>query len=162
MTNPRRPVRRNTRALIAIGVCGLACVVVTATACSAPHTTTPVNRLVSDPDGNYCGHLQSDGYCPGDGPAGTSASLQPSAKPPPPSPTPSPTPSPAASPTPAPPPATIPAPAPQPSCYPISDEGTCYEPGEYCRDDDHGMSGVAGDGETITCEDNDGWRWEPS
>jgi hypothetical protein len=24
------------------------------------------------------------------------------------------------------------------------------------------MSGVAGDGEAITCEDNDGWRWEPS
>jgi hypothetical protein len=47
-------------------------------------------------------------------------------------------------------------------CYPISDEGTCYEPGEYCRDDDHGTSGVAGDGEAITCEDNDGWRWEPA
>jgi hypothetical protein len=58
-----------------------------------------------------------------------------------------------------------PAPAPPPttaaSCYPISDEGTCYEPGEFCRDDDHGTSGVAGDGEKITCEDNDGWRWEP-
>jgi hypothetical protein len=24
------------------------------------------------------------------------------------------------------------------------------------------MTGVAGDGETITCEDNDGWRWEPT
>jgi hypothetical protein len=47
-------------------------------------------------------------------------------------------------------------------CYPLSDEGTCYEPGEYCRDSDHGATGVAGDGETITCEDNDGWRWEPS
>jgi hypothetical protein len=47
-------------------------------------------------------------------------------------------------------------------CYPISDEGTCYEPGEYCRDDDHGTSGVAGDGKAITCEDNDGWRWEPA
>jgi hypothetical protein len=46
-------------------------------------------------------------------------------------------------------------------CYPTSDEGTCYEPGEYCRDDDHGVSGVAGDGESIVCEDNDGWRWEP-
>jgi hypothetical protein len=57
---------------------------------------------------------------------------------------------------PPPPPATSPA-----GCYPISDEGTCYEPGEYCRDDDHGMSGVAGDGESIVCEDNDGWRWEP-
>lgn len=54
------------------------------------------------------------------------------------------------------------APATPAGCHPISDEGTCYEPGEYCRDDDHGTSGVAGDGEAITCEDNDGWRWEPS
>jgi hypothetical protein len=59
--------------------------------------------------------------------------------------------------------ATTPAAAPTPAgCHPISDEGTCYEPGEYCRYDDEGMTGVAGDGETITCEDNDGWRWEPS
>jgi len=48
------------------------------------------------------------------------------------------------------------------ACYPVSDEGTCYEPGEYCRDSDHGASGVAGDGESIVCEDNDGWRWEPA
>jgi Ni/Co efflux regulator RcnB len=47
-------------------------------------------------------------------------------------------------------------------CSPMTDSGNCYEPGEYCRDDDHGASGVAGDGEAITCEDNDGWRWEPS
>ena len=53
------------------------------------------------------------------------------------------------------------APAPA-GCHPVSDEGTCYEPGEYCRDDDHGTSGVAGDGEAIICEDNDGWRWEPA
>ena len=60
------------------------------------------------------------------------------------------------------PPATPPpAPKPTATCYPISDEGTCYEPGEFCRDDDHGMTGLAGDGETIVCEDNDGWRWEP-
>jgi hypothetical protein len=52
------------------------------------------------------------------------------------------------------------APATPSSCNPISDEGTCYEPGEYCRDDDHGASGIAGDGESIVCEDNDGWRWE--
>jgi hypothetical protein len=65
-------------------------------------------------------------------------------------------------------PPSAPAPAPpapsqaQPaSCYPLSDEGTCYEPGEFCRDDDHGMTGVAGDGEAIECENNDGWRWEP-
>jgi hypothetical protein len=48
------------------------------------------------------------------------------------------------------------------TCYPVSDEDTCYQPGEYCRDDNHGMSGVAGDGEAITCEDNHGWRWEPT
>ena len=48
------------------------------------------------------------------------------------------------------------------SCYPLSNEGTCYEPGEFCRDTDHGTSGVAGDGEKITCEDNNGWRWEPA
>jgi hypothetical protein len=59
--------------------------------------------------------------------------------------------------------ATTPAAAPTPAgCYPLSDEGTCYEPGEYCRYDDEGTTGLAGDGETITCEDNDGWRWEPS
>jgi len=61
-----------------------------------------------------------------------------------------------------PPPTTAPVSAAPASCTPISDEGTCYEPGEYCRDDDHGASGVAGDGERITCEDNDGWRWEPT
>jgi hypothetical protein len=63
--------------------------------------------------------------------------------------------------TPASPPAP-PAAATPTGCYPLSDEGTCYEPGEYCRDDDQGMSGVAGDGESIICEDNDGWRWEPA
>jgi hypothetical protein len=58
-----------------------------------------------------------------------------------------------------PPPFTTAAPA---SCRPLTDGGNCYEPGEYCRDSDHGATGVAGDGETITCEDNDGWRWEPT
>jgi hypothetical protein len=48
------------------------------------------------------------------------------------------------------------------SCYPISDEGTCYEPGEYCRYSDEGTSGIDGNGDPITCEDNDGWRWESS
>ena len=46
-------------------------------------------------------------------------------------------------------------------CSPIDDEGGCYEPGEYCRDDDHGMTGRAGDGESIICEDENGtWYWE--
>jgi hypothetical protein len=55
------------------------------------------------------------------------------------------------------------APPPAPaSCHPLTNGGKCYEPGEFCRDSDHGVTGLAGDGETITCEDNDGWRWEPS
>ena len=67
-----------------------------------------------------------------------------------------------------PPPPTTAAPLPPPttaapaSCTPKTDSGNCYEPGEYCRDSDHGASGVAGDGETITCENNNGWRWEPT
>ncbi|HEU5420555.1 MAG TPA: hypothetical protein VFV41_22905 [Streptosporangiaceae bacterium] len=69
----------------------------------------------------------------------------------------------------------VPAPTPQPStlgpapspparagCYPRSNAGNCYEPGEFCRDSDHGMTGVAGNGEKIICEDKDGWRWEPA
>jgi hypothetical protein len=48
------------------------------------------------------------------------------------------------------------------SCYPLSDGGNCYEPGEYCRNSDHGASGRAGDGEAIMCENNNGWRWEPT
>jgi len=70
----------------------------------------------------------------------------------------------AASSAPAPPPTTAPAPAsPTPSgCYPLTNGGKCYEPGEFCRESDHGASGVAGDGERIICEDNDGWRWEPA
>jgi hypothetical protein len=47
-------------------------------------------------------------------------------------------------------------------CYPLTNGGKCYEPGEYCRKSDHGASGVAGDGERIICADNDGWRWEPA
>lgn len=47
-------------------------------------------------------------------------------------------------------------------CYPQTNKGNCYEPGEMCRKSDRGASGMAGDGESIVCEDNDGWRWEPS
>ena len=46
-------------------------------------------------------------------------------------------------------------------CHPMDDEGGCYEPGEYCRDDDRGTAGRAGDGDTITCEEESrGWFWE--
>ena len=48
-----------------------------------------------------------------------------------------------------------------PELFSLSNEGTCYEPGEFCRTTDHGKTGVAGDGKAIKCEDNDGWRWEP-
>jgi hypothetical protein len=46
-------------------------------------------------------------------------------------------------------------------CYPLTNKGNCYEPGEFCRGSDHGASGVAGDGKSIKCTNNDGWRWEP-
>jgi hypothetical protein len=66
------------------------------------------------------------------------------------------------------PPPSASAPAPSPkgspgpaSCHPLTNSGHCYEPGEYCRSSDHGVKGIAGDGERIVCEDNDGWRWEP-
>jgi hypothetical protein len=66
-------------------------------------------------------------------------------------------------PAPAPVPTTAPAPPPQPSgCHPIASSGNCYEPGEFCPHADAGMSGVAGDGEAIICEDNNGLRWEPA
>ena len=45
-------------------------------------------------------------------------------------------------------------------CYPLTDGGKCYSPGEFCRDDDHGTAGIDGDGNPVTCTDNDGWRWE--
>jgi hypothetical protein len=56
-----------------------------------------------------------------------------------------------------------PTPTPTPTaCSPLTSSGNCYEPGEYCSNADHGISGVAGDGEPITCEYNNGWRWEPT
>lgn len=50
--------------------------------------------------------------------------------------------------------------APSTSCYPLTNGGNCYEPGEYCRNSDHGATGIAGDGKHISCEYNNGWRWE--
>lgn len=46
------------------------------------------------------------------------------------------------------------------SCYPLTSGGNCYSPGEYCRADDHGTSGIDAKGDAIVCEDNNGWRWE--
>jgi len=46
-------------------------------------------------------------------------------------------------------------------CYPLSNEGTCYQPGEFCRSSDDLLAGVAGDQKLIVCENNNGLRWEP-
>ena len=61
------------------------------------------------------------------------------------------------------------APAPPPSqaapaggCHPKASTGNCYEPGEFCPHADAGMSGIAGNGEAIICENNNGLRWEPA
>jgi hypothetical protein len=59
------------------------------------------------------------------------------------------------------PPPTTQAPAPA-GCYPTTSSGHCYEPGEFCPEADAGIHGVAGDGEAIVCENNNGLRWEPA
>jgi hypothetical protein len=46
------------------------------------------------------------------------------------------------------------------SCYPLTNSGKCYTPGEFCRTSDHSVSGIDANGDAIKCEDNDGWRWE--
>lgn len=54
------------------------------------------------------------------------------------------------------------APAPDPStaaCYPTTAAGNCYQAGEFCSDADHGMSGIAENGDAIVCENDNGWRW---
>jgi hypothetical protein len=63
----------------------------------------------------------------------------------------------------APPAPAAPAAPPAPTgCYPKASSGNCYEPGEFCPEADAGMRGVAGDGEAIICENNNGLRWEPA
>jgi hypothetical protein len=81
-------------------------------------------------------------------------------------PRPKPPPAPPPSPPPAPPTSAAPAPttsAPAPSgCYPKASSGNCYEPGEFCSSAEHGQSGIAGDGKSITCENTDPgstWHW---
>jgi hypothetical protein len=53
------------------------------------------------------------------------------------------------------------APAAPAGCHPVTSSGNCYEPGEFCSDAEHGETGVAGDGKTITCVASGSyWRWE--
>lgn len=56
--------------------------------------------------------------------------------------------------------AAVPAPSATASCYPLTDSKKCYAPGQYCRNTDHGKSGIAGNGQRIVCKDQNGWRWE--
>jgi hypothetical protein len=56
-----------------------------------------------------------------------------------------------------------PPPPPAPSCHPLTSTGHCYEPGEYCPTADAGMTGLAGDGETIVCILEGGrYHWHPT
>lgn len=87
-----------------------------------------------------------------------SHSPSPSPRPPSPSPSPSPRP-PSPSPSPSSP---TPVPSSPAACYPRAADGNCYMPGEFCPKADHGMLGIAGNGEAIVCDNNDGWRWEPA
>jgi hypothetical protein len=59
-------------------------------------------------------------------------------------------------------PALVPsAPAAPAGCHPRTPSGNCYEPGEFCSAAEHGETGVAGDGNTITClASGSYWRWE--
>jgi hypothetical protein len=45
------------------------------------------------------------------------------------------------------------------SCYPTTGNGNCYQPGQYCPSSYYGATGVAEDGTTIICQDNNGGRW---
>jgi len=57
---------------------------------------------------------------------------------------------------------TTPPPAPPTGCYPKTSSGNCYEPGEFCPEADAGMTGIAGDGERITCVLESGrYHWHP-
>ena len=47
-------------------------------------------------------------------------------------------------------------------CRPLSNAGNCYRPGQTCRKTDHGASGIDQDGEPITCQEANNWRWTRS
>jgi hypothetical protein len=47
------------------------------------------------------------------------------------------------------------------ACHPVSSGGNCYRRGEFCPKADRGISGISGNGTSITCELLNGrWRWE--
>jgi len=161
-TQSNLPWLRRTRAivaLLAIAIMPAACASVPANQSAQTNPANPVGVTAS-------GSAVSAGL--GSTPAGATATIPaPTLAAPPPATHAAPVVTHHASPPPAPPAPPKP-PAPQPvhtsakaqSCYPLTNGGKCYSPGEYCRDDDHGASGIDADGDAIKCEDNDGWRWE--
>jgi hypothetical protein len=53
-----------------------------------------------------------------------------------------------------------PPPPPPVMCHPKTPSDGCYEPGEFCSKAQHNTTGLAGDGKTIACRDDNGtWRW---
>jgi hypothetical protein len=93
----------------------------------------------------------------------TRATAPPTTSTPPPTTTPPTTAPPVTSPPVTSPPATAPASQAAPTtCSPVAASGNCYSAGEFCSNADHGLNGTTASGEAITCEDNNGWRWEPS
>lgn len=68
----------------------------------------------------------------------------------------------ASSSVPAPPPPTTAAPT---GCYPRTNAGGCYKPGQICRTGDRGTTGMTAGGQAIKCEEttsstgNVSWRW---
>jgi len=45
------------------------------------------------------------------------------------------------------------------TCHPLSGKGSCFEAGASCPAADQGVTGLSGEGETITCEQDKGLRW---
>jgi hypothetical protein len=59
-------------------------------------------------------------------------------------------------------PATAPSAGPG-GCYPLSSSGNCYRAGQFCSASDNGKSGIAANGQKITCRPSGNrYRWEAS
>jgi hypothetical protein len=128
----------------------------------ADHFSGSINARLGDGTSSYV-TMAGTWRCAGSGTVSVAVSPLPSTAvaptPAPPTAPPAVAPPAAAPPQQAPPPPPTAAPA---GCHPLTNTGKCYEPGEFCRNSDHGATGRAGDGEAIICRNNNGWRWEPA
>jgi hypothetical protein len=123
----------------------------TTTSASPTTTTAPVTTTSHPKQTTSTTHPPTTTTAPPPPPTTTPPPPTTTTAPPPPPPTTTTTPPPAPA-----------APAAPAGCYPLSSGGNCYSAGQLCRNSDHGMHGVAANGEAIVCEDNNGWRWEPA